>query len=278
MDALRHTYLHFVLDPLIAKRATALERLKPILLAVQRAPMAEEYKRDMGLAGDRVPDSRHRGARLPPIPSCRRKSALALVQRDEAEGFVLTGYFYEQLRHFEKASIGLQDAFPNWLHNMDVGQREEAGQPDRVCRPGRARGDAGLQTRISAEDRFGGAGSGQRQSGGGREAGAGEPAGQRRPGPRLFCAGQSGQLQRRHAGRADRFSEGAGRGQRSARGGLVPHLSGAHSDMQGERDDAVAQYKAALAISDVPPDAKTAAERGSAAALPASDAPSSKIE
>ena len=33
-------------------------------------------------------------------------------------------------------------------------------------------------------------------------------------------------------------------------------------DMQGERDDAVAQYKAALAIGDVPPDAKTAAEHG----------------
>jgi tetratricopeptide (TPR) repeat protein len=33
-------------------------------------------------------------------------------------------------------------------------------------------------------------------------------------------------------------------------------------DLQGERDDAVAQYKAALGISDVPADAKTAAERG----------------
>ena len=33
-------------------------------------------------------------------------------------------------------------------------------------------------------------------------------------------------------------------------------------DLQGERDDAVAQYKAALAISDVPADAKTAAEHG----------------
>ncbi len=43
-----------------------------------------------------------------------------MVQRDEAEGFVLTGYFYDQLRDFEKANIGLQDAFPDWLHNIDV--------------------------------------------------------------------------------------------------------------------------------------------------------------
>ena len=33
-------------------------------------------------------------------------------------------------------------------------------------------------------------------------------------------------------------------------------------DLQGERDDALAQYKAALAISDLPADAKTAAEHG----------------
>ncbi len=75
MEALRHTYLHFVLDPLIAKRATALERLKPILLSVQNAPMAEEYKRDTGPAGDRVPDSRHRSAHSRPIPSSRKRIA-----------------------------------------------------------------------------------------------------------------------------------------------------------------------------------------------------------
>ena len=33
-------------------------------------------------------------------------------------------------------------------------------------------------------------------------------------------------------------------------------------DIQGERDSALAQYKAALAISDVPADAKTTAEKG----------------
>jgi tetratricopeptide (TPR) repeat protein len=33
-------------------------------------------------------------------------------------------------------------------------------------------------------------------------------------------------------------------------------------DLQGERDNAVTQYKAALAVSDVPPEAKNAAERG----------------
>src|ERR1035438_636755 len=49
MDAIRHTYLHFVLDPLVAKRATSLDRLKSVLIAVQKAPMAEDYKLDPGL-------------------------------------------------------------------------------------------------------------------------------------------------------------------------------------------------------------------------------------
>ncbi len=111
MEALRHTYLHFVLDPLIAKRATALERLKPILIAVQRAPMAEEYKLDTGLL---VIECLIRAieARTPADPKLPEKDRLALVQRDEAEGFVLTGYFYEQLHDFEKATSGCKTHFP----------------------------------------------------------------------------------------------------------------------------------------------------------------------
>ena len=92
MDALRHTYLHFVLDPLIAKRATALNRLAPILLSVQTAPMEVDYKRDMGLL---VLECLIRAieARNPMDSKLPDKDRAALVQRDEAEGFVLTGYF-----------------------------------------------------------------------------------------------------------------------------------------------------------------------------------------
>ena len=89
MDALRHTYLHFVLDPLIAKRATALQRLKPILVAVQKAPMAEDYKLDPGLL---VIECLIRAieARTPFDPKLPDKDRQAMVQRDEAEGFVFT--------------------------------------------------------------------------------------------------------------------------------------------------------------------------------------------
>src|ERR1035441_7640733 len=127
MDALRHTYLHFVLDPLIAKRATALQRLKPVLVAVQKAPMAEDYKLDPGLL---VVECLIRAieARNPSAPKLPEKERQAMLQRDEAEGFIFTRFFYDELRDFEKENTGLQDAFPNWLHNIDVdGEKKRAG-------------------------------------------------------------------------------------------------------------------------------------------------------
>jgi tetratricopeptide (TPR) repeat protein len=119
LEGMRHTYLDFVVDPLIARRATALLRLKPVLRAVQTAPMAEDYRHDSGLL---VVECLIRAieARTPADPRLPEKSRLAMVRRDEAEGFVLTGYFYEQLRNFEKHAVGMQDAFPDWLHNLDV--------------------------------------------------------------------------------------------------------------------------------------------------------------
>src|SRR5690606_15202085 len=49
LDAIRHTYLHFVLDPLMMKRAYMMRRLEPLLVEVQPAPMARVYKSDVGL-------------------------------------------------------------------------------------------------------------------------------------------------------------------------------------------------------------------------------------
>ncbi len=84
MEALRHTYLHFVLDPLIARRGTALERLKPILLSVQTAPLAEEYKTDTGLL---VIECLIRAIEARTDPKLPEKERMVLVQRDEAESF-----------------------------------------------------------------------------------------------------------------------------------------------------------------------------------------------
>ena len=49
LDQLRHTYLHFTLDPLVMKRASAMRRLEPLLEAVKTAPLDENYKTDITL-------------------------------------------------------------------------------------------------------------------------------------------------------------------------------------------------------------------------------------
>lgn len=261
MDAVRHTYLHFVLDPLIAKRATALDRLAPILASVQKAPMAEEYKRDMGLL---VIECLIRAieAQTPSDPKLPEKDRSGLVQRDEAEGFVLTGYFYDQLHNFEKANQGLQDAFPNWLHDIDV--QQEKKRASQIAFSSQATPDVMQAAQHASQKRIDMA---EQALASGNPAEAGKLAQdclQRNEDPAraYFVLAKVASFGGDMEGAQTDF-------QRALDAGKDPHVVawshvylGRILDIQGERDDALAQYKAALATKDVPPDAKAAAERG----------------
>jgi tetratricopeptide (TPR) repeat protein len=265
MDALRHTYLHFVLDPLLAKRATSLERLQPILKSVQTAPMAEDYKTDVGLL---VMECLIRAieARTPADPKLPEKDRFALVQRDEAEGFVLTGYFYNQLRDFEKANLGLQDAFPDWLHTMDV--PHEKKRASEIAFASQAEPEVVQAARRPPQKKIDLA---EQALASGNPAEAGKLAQQslqaNEDSARAYfvlakVASFGGDMQ----GAQTDFQKAIEAQKDPVKD---PHVAawshiylGRILDLQGERDDAVAQYKAALTISDVPPDAKTAAEHG----------------
>ena len=261
MDALRHTYLHFVLDPLIARRGTSLDRLDPILLAVQKAPMAEDYKRDAGLL---VIECLIRAieARTPSDPKLPERERTALVQQDEAQGFVLTGYFYNQLRDFEKGGNGLQDAFPDWLHDISVDREKkraheivfaEHAEPEVVQASKRA-----PPKKIDLAERA---------LAGGNPAEAGKLAQEsldanEDPARAYFVLAKVASLNGEMITAQADF-------QKAAESAKDPHvLAWSHIylgrilDIEEERDSAVAQYKAALATSDVPEDARTAAERG----------------
>jgi tetratricopeptide (TPR) repeat protein len=261
MAALRHTYLHFVLDPIIARRATALDRLKPILVPLQNAPMAEEYKRDTGLL---VIECLIRAieARTPADPKLSEKARMALVQRAEAEGFVLTGYFYEQLRDFEKANIGLQDDFPNWLHNIDVSHEKKRAseiafathaQPEVIQASKRV-----PQKKIDLAEQA-------LASGNPVEAGklAQDSLKANEDPARAYfvlakVASFGGDMQNAQAD----F-------QKALDSGKDPHVVawshiylGRIFDLQGERESAIAQYNAALATNNAPAEAKSIAEKG----------------
>jgi tetratricopeptide (TPR) repeat protein len=261
MDALRHTYLHFVLDPLIAKRATALDRLRPILLSVQKAPMSEEYKQDAGLL---IIECLIRAieARTPADPKLPESERRALVQRDEAEGFVLTGFFYDRLRDFEKANLGLQDAFPDWLHNMDVlHEKKRASEiafapeatPELMQAPRRA-----SQQKIDLAEAA---------LASGNPAEAGKLAEEslktnEDPARAYFVLAKVASFRGDMQGAQTDF-------QKALDGAKDPHVMawshvylGRIFDLQGERDSAVTQYKAVIDMGNAPPESKTAAERG----------------
>jgi tetratricopeptide repeat protein len=261
IEALRHTYLHFVLDPLIAKRATTLQRLDPILLSVQGAPMSEDYKRDMGLL---VLECLIRAieARNPMDPKMPEKDRAALVDRDEQEGFVLTGYFYNQLHNFDQAGTGLQNALPNWLHTVDVqAEKKHASQIkfSREAAPDvmQAASRSSQKTIDMAEQALA----------------SGNPAEAEKLAEKCVQANQDTGRAYFLLAKVASFKgdmEGAQSDfQKAAESANDPHVVawshiylGRIYDIQGERDMAVAQYKAALAISDVPADAKTTAEKG----------------
>jgi len=261
IEQLRHAYLHFVLDPLIAKRATALDRIKPILVSVQQAPMAEVYKEDVGLL---IIESLIRAieARTPLNSKLPDQDRQAIVKRAESEGFILTGYFYDQLRAFEKQETGLKDSFPDWLHGIDVGEVK--------------RHASGIQFSASAEPELMQASKpatpskldqAERALASGNPTGAAQLANEalaanEDAGRAYFVLARVATLSGNLQDARDNFAK-AMQSAKDPRVVAWSHIyMGRILDLQDDREDAVVQYKAALDSGDTSADTKAAAERG----------------
>jgi tetratricopeptide (TPR) repeat protein len=148
MDDVRHTYLHYVIEPLLYARANAVDRMQPILKEVREAPL--EFR----LRSDTVPltieclikaiEARTMDTGIPAyvIPANADRSELpryeherqlyqqkvdaarwATVRHDMRQGFVLTQYFYEQMMLFEKDPASLRDNIGEMVYSMDVDQQ-----------------------------------------------------------------------------------------------------------------------------------------------------------
>lgn len=118
LPEIRHTYLHFVLEPLALRHAASMKRLEPILLDLGRAPMNQSYKDDISLL---VNESLIRAIEArTSIPKTNEAGREAYVRRSVEEGFVLTHYFYDALASFEKESTGMKDAYGDLLYNIDL--------------------------------------------------------------------------------------------------------------------------------------------------------------
>ncbi len=148
MKDVQHTYLHYLIEPLLFSRANAIDRLQPILKEVRETPMdfrfrsdtvaltieclikaIEAHKMETGVPAYKMPAGVERSD-LPRFERERQVSLqkaeavrLAQVKHDMAQGFVLTQYFYEQLSQFEKDPASLRDSIGEMVYGMDVDQQ-----------------------------------------------------------------------------------------------------------------------------------------------------------
>ena len=148
MNDVRHTYLHYIIEPLLYSRSNAIDRMQPILKEVKDAPLEFRYRSntvalvveclikaieartmDTGIPDYKIPAGVERSD-LPRYEHERQLTLqkmeavrLAAVQHDMAQGFVLTQYFFDQLISFEKDPASLRDTIGEMVYGMDIQQQ-----------------------------------------------------------------------------------------------------------------------------------------------------------
>ncbi|MHB8735272.1 MAG: hypothetical protein ACYC6M_08235 [Terriglobales bacterium] len=117
MDDIRHTYLHYVLDPMVSKYGGAVRRMDGVLPLVARAPALDpQFKHDMGLFYTECL-VRAVEIRLSGKPIAERQR---LVEDDVAEGLTLTRPFYQMLLAYDKDVVSFNEFYPDAAYNLDV--------------------------------------------------------------------------------------------------------------------------------------------------------------
>lgn len=148
MHDVRHTYLHYIIEPLLFSRSNAIDRMQPILKEVRDAPLEFRYRSDTvalvveclikaieartmdtGIPDYKIPAGIDR-SNLPRYEHDRqlvlqKQEAIrvATVGHDMTQGFVLTQYFFEQLIQFEKDPASLRDTIGEMVYGMDIDQQ-----------------------------------------------------------------------------------------------------------------------------------------------------------
>jgi hypothetical protein len=261
IEQIRHTYLHYLLDPLAVKYPASLKRLEPLLESVKTAPMEESFKSDPSLL---VTECLIRAIE---IRTGAGKTSEGQKQKaiDDSvrQGFILEPYFYEQLVKFEKDPAGLKNVYGDMLANIDVRKEEkQAGQinfattadPELLHVPRPMEG----KLLSTAEDRLstGDVETAQKLAHQALDEQSEDP------GHALFILARAATMNRDMQGARTYFQKTL----EIAREPKVVAWShiylGRIFDLQEERAAALDQYRAALTAGGAMPEVKAAAERG----------------
>ena len=262
MEQIRHTYLHYLLDPLAMKYFLLIEGLKPLLDQVKKAPMDESFKEDISLL---VTESFIRAieARTSSTDKISEAEREAAVQRDVEQGYVLTAYFYDALLQFEKSPTGLRNAYSDMIGRIDLHKEQKRASNVRFA----TRADPELvrfsqpfhpKLLVTAE---------QRLSAGDAES-AKKLAQQaldtktEDPGRALFILAQVATMNRDMQGARHYFEQALGVAQEPKVVAWSHIYLGRILDLEEDRAAALDHYRLALRASASLPEAKAAAEHG----------------
>lgn len=263
MEQVRHTYLHYLLDPMAMKRPDAMQRLEPLLDQVRLAPIDQSFRDDISLL---VTECLIRAIEARTIPGGAAVESRREENVDKAvqQGYILTRYFYDALVKFEKEPIGFRDAYSNLVNSIDVKaeakrasnvQFSDAASPEVLYLP-----QAKARTRLLADA--------EKRLSAGDSAGAQKLAQQaleeheEDPGRAYFILAQVASMGSDMNGARDYFQHALG-ATREPKVLAWSHIYlGRIFDLQEDRDAAVEQYRAALQAGSTLPEAKAAAERG----------------
>lgn len=262
MEQIRHTYLHYLLDPLALKYPAHMKRLEPLLDVVKTAPMDEGFKNDTSLM---VTECLIRAIEARTMPGGKTSDPQRekTVEDSVEQGFILTRYFYDSLIAFEKEPTGIRNAYGEMLSSIDIGREEKrasqiqfAGQASpellHLSRPMEGKLLMTAQQRLAAGDTEAAQKLAQEALDEKSED----------PGRALFILAQ--------VSTANGDMQGArGYFQRTLEVAQEPKVVawshiylGRISDIQQDRPSALEHYHAALSAGADLPEAKAAAERG----------------
>ncbi len=116
---IRYQYLHFLLDPLAVKYAPQIQKLSPLAAIARKAPaLGSDYKNDFSLLLTEclIHAIELRMDRTPPAQAQKEVSRLA------SQGLILTPYFYKALGEFQNQDASMDVFYPSMIRGINLRQ------------------------------------------------------------------------------------------------------------------------------------------------------------
>ncbi|HEY6764707.1 MAG TPA: DUF4932 domain-containing protein [Candidatus Sulfotelmatobacter sp.] len=262
MQQIRHTYLHYLMDPLAEKHFSSIKRLEPLLQSVKRAPMAESFKTDISLL---VTECFIRAVEIRLMGNKQTAEAMRSQAVDDAvrQGYILTRSFYNSLVAFEKDASGMRGAYSDMLDKIDVHNEERVaaqvqfapGAAPELLQLSRVEDQKALviaEKRLAAGDTKGAQELAQQAL----DKKAGDQ------GRALFILAEVAVAKKDIAGARENFQKAIQEAKDPKVIGWSHVYLGRILDLKEDRGAAIVEYRAALNTGAELPEIKAAAERG----------------